>query len=110
MSQNALMVQILGQPFELRMPDGEIYAQGRRVIAQCMALDVRDENAARVLIERICTVTDEALGRGAMAKIAQGRVVTLPFALKIFNELIGGCAARYKTYLKREYLGGEDEA
>lgn len=102
-------IEIGGMEFELRMSDGDVYAAGRDVVAECAHLQTGDPWAVRIVIERICGVIDEALGSGAMAKIAQGKPVSLAFALKVFNGIVESCAARYSNYIRREYLPSRKE-
>ncbi len=97
-------IEIGGMMFELRMSDGDVYAAGRDVVAECAHLQTGNPWAVRAVIERICGMIDEALGSGAMAKIAQGKPVSLAFALKVFNGIVESCSARYSNYIRREYL------
>ena len=97
-------VELDGMAFEVRMSDGDVYAAGRGVVAECAQLRVDDPWAVRIAIERICGVIDSALGDGAMLKIAQGKPVSLAFALKVFNAIVESCAARYQAYIRQEYL------
>lgn len=97
-------IEIEGMTFELRMSDGDVYAAGRRVLEDCARLRVIDEFAVKDMIWRICGLIDDALGDGAMAKIAGGRAVTLMFALSVLNVIVQTCAARYQEYIRHEYI------
>ena len=97
-------ITIGSMEFEMRMSDGDVYAAGRRILADCVQLCVSDEYAVCDMIRSICALLDDVLGEGAMAKIAGGRAVTLPFALKTFNVVMQTCAARYREYIRHEYL------
>lgn len=96
-----------GMEFEQKMSDGEIYAAGRAVLADCLKLDVTDECAVLNVLQDVCGAIDDALGAGSMKKIVGDKAVTLPMALKVINEIIRTCGERYAAYIRREYTGGE---
>lgn len=96
-----------GMEFEQKMSDGEIYAAGRAVLADCLKLDVTDECAVLNVLRNLCGFIDETLGAGSMKKIVGDKAVTLPMALKVINEIIRTCGERYAAYIRREYTGGK---
>jgi hypothetical protein len=103
-------IEINGIVFEYRMSDGEIYWMGRDVLAKCVALNISNESAILDALNMICGAIDHVLGNGAMAKIMDGKPVSMNAALKVLNGIIADCNARYTAYLRREYTGGGADA
>ncbi len=99
-------IEINGIVFKMRLSDGEIYRAGRRAVTECVQLNVEDPAAVEKAIKNICGTIDDALGIGAMARIADGRPVNINTALKVLNAIIEDCAGRYSPYVQREYLSG----
>ena len=102
----ALKISIGGMEFEQKKSDGEIYAAGRAILADCLKLDVTDEGAVLNVLQNLCVFIDDTLGAGAMRKIVGEKAVSLPMALKVINTIIETCGKRYAAYIQREYLGG----
>ena len=101
-----LKISIGGMEFEQKKSDGEIYAAGRAILADCLKLDVTDECAVLNVLQNLCGFIDDTLGAGAMKKIVGENSVSLPVALKVINTIIETCGKRYAAYIQREYLGG----
>lgn len=102
----ALKIIIGGMEFEQKKSDGEIYAAGRAILADCLKLDVTDEGAVLKLLHKVCEFIDDTLGAGAMKKIVGEKAVSLPMVLKVINTIIETCGKRYAAYIQGEYLGG----
>lgn len=96
-----------GMEFEQKKSDGEIYAAGRAVLADCLKLNVADEGAVLNVLQNLCGFIDEVLGAGSVKKIVGEKAVSLSMALKILNEIIRTCGERYAAYIRGEYLGGK---
>lgn len=103
----AAKIEIDGKVFELNQSDGDIYHNGRKVLAQCLRLNTGDSDAVLKVLQDVCGVIDSALGTGAVKKIVGDKPVTLPMALKILNTIIETCGGRYAAYIQREYTGGK---
>ena len=103
-------IEINGIEFQYRMGDGEIYWAGFDVLAKCAALNVDDHSAVMYAIGMVCSVIDDAIGPGAMAKIMQGRPVFMHIAIKVLNGIMDDCMSRYSAYIRREYTGGRKNA
>ncbi len=96
-----------GMEFEQKKSDGEVYAAGRAVLADCLKLDVTDERAVLKVLQNLCGFIDETLGAGSVKKIVGEKAVSLPMALKMLNTIIETCGRRYAAYIRGEYLGGK---
>jgi len=103
---DASKIIVDGIEFEVKMSDGDVYAAGRAVLAECLKLDVTDECTVLNVLQNLCGFIDDALGAGAMKRIVGETPVSLPMALKILNEIIKTCSDRYAAYIRGEYLGG----
>ena len=101
-----LKIIINGIEFEQKKSDGEIYAAGRAILADCLKLNVTDEGAVLTVLQNLCVFIDDTLGAGSMKKVVGDNAVSLPMALKVLNAIIETCGKRYAAYIRSEYLGG----
>ncbi len=97
-------VQINNDVYAVRLSDCEIYAEGKKILAECVLLNVCDAEAVRKVLGHIAEFVDSALGAGAMRRIADGRPVGMTLALNTLNAIVEQSAARYAEYVSREYL------
>lgn len=99
-------VTVNGRTFDCLISPMELHAKCRGYMAQMMQINPGDEDQVRGIIAAGCEIVDEALGSGAMAKIANGQPVSLPGAVAVLNAIMDAVNAAYRGYIRREYTGG----
>lgn len=104
-SFDAPKVSINGMEFECMLSPMELQGKCRKYMTQLFDMDVEDETQIRDTIAAACDIVDDALGGGAMVKIAAGKPVSLPAALKVLNAIISATGSDYREYVRREYMG-----
>jgi hypothetical protein len=97
-------VEINGDVFEIMVSDCEVYAEGKKIFAECVSLDVLDSEAVRRLLMRIADMVDNTLGPGSMRRITRGKPVNMTESLNVLNAIVESCTARYAEYIAREYI------
>ena len=103
---DAPKVRINGAEYDVQMDQMEMHAKSRRYMAQVVNLNVHSEDAIRDCIAAGCALVDDALGEGAMAKIAAGKPISLNKAVQVLNAIVDAVNDAYSDYVSKTYGGG----
>ena len=104
---DAPRVTINGAEYQILISPMELLAACSRYLSRIAEVNPADEAQVRCIIMDGCDIAEEALGAGAMAKIAAGAPVSLPGVMKVLNAAMDAANRAYHGYVRRNYGGGQ---
>ena len=104
---DAPAVNINGAKYECLISPMELHAKCRKFMGSLIHLNPTDEDQVLEVIKAGCEIADEALGAGAMAKIAAGKPVSLPGIMSVLNVIMDANNNAYREYIQKNYGGGK---
>lgn len=98
-------VEIDGNKYRCMISMMELRAAVAEFMQKICNAHADNTDEIRAAIECGCDLVDNALGNKAMFSIAGGKLVSLPYVMKIVNTIMDTVNGAYARYVKDNYAG-----
>ena len=96
-------IEINGEIYNILKSDADIFEAALDLEKRCRAIDKSDTEQILDACKKVQAFIDDILGKGALAKIAAGKPVSLMKGIEIMLALANAAVESYAGYIKEEY-------